>query len=124
MKYGWLNFKNEIIESISENFADTRERFWIKFYNSFKNGLNSETGGNKNKHISKETKLKISESKRGTILSKEHKQKIRNSLKGIVRSKETKLKISKANKGKIRTVAQRIKMKNSHIGKIQTDETK
>lgn len=45
-KYGRDNFSFEIIESnlTNENVND-RERFWIKFYNSYYNGYNCSFGG-------------------------------------------------------------------------------
>ena len=46
-KYGWENFKHEIIEdnisSLEE--ANARERYWISFYDSYHNGYNSTLGG-------------------------------------------------------------------------------
>jgi group I intron endonuclease len=46
-KYGWDNFKHEIIEdnisSLEE--ANARERYWISFYDSYHNGYNSTLGG-------------------------------------------------------------------------------
>jgi hypothetical protein len=62
---------------------------------------------NRGKHLSEETKRKISESEKGKIgfwknkkMSKEHKQKISENSKGRKLSEETKNKISIAKKGK------------------------
>ena len=46
-KYGWNNFKHEIIEqnipTIEE--ADNREAYWISFYDTINNGYNINEGG-------------------------------------------------------------------------------
>ena len=44
-KYGLDNFSFEIIEE-TEN-ADEREKYWIKYYDSFENGYNMTEGGDK-----------------------------------------------------------------------------
>lgn len=46
-KYGWDNFWHEIIEEDIETLeeANRRETYWIKFYDSVKNGYNSNYGG-------------------------------------------------------------------------------
>jgi group I intron endonuclease len=61
-KYGKKNFKFEIIEDATETNVDEKERFWIEHYNSNDKmfGFNSESGGNKNKQLSNEHRMKIS----------------------------------------------------------------
>lgn len=61
-KHDWNNVKKEIICTVSEEFVDDAERYFIKLYksNDRRFGYNLEDGGNKNKHKSKETILKIS----------------------------------------------------------------
>lgn len=44
-KYGIENFKFEIIEVCSERELYEKEKFWIKYYNSYNNGYNETTGG-------------------------------------------------------------------------------
>lgn len=45
-KYGYDNFKFECIESnIDLEQLDDRERYWIAYYNSYKEGYNETTGG-------------------------------------------------------------------------------
>lgn len=45
-KYGWENFSHEIIETGEGNdWANEREIYWIKFYDSYKNGYNATPGG-------------------------------------------------------------------------------
>lgn len=44
--YGIINFEYSIIESnIPEEKLDERERYWIKYYDSYYNGYNSSLGG-------------------------------------------------------------------------------
>lgn len=59
-KYGRENFKFSILEECNKEDLDFKEIFWINFYKSniSKNGYNLESGGNNNKKISEETKLK------------------------------------------------------------------
>ena len=67
LKHGRDNFEFQVIEIVSEDTLDMRECFWIEFYKSThpQYGYNLETGGNKCKHLSKETKIKISEAQKG-----------------------------------------------------------
>ena len=44
-KYGKLNFTVEVIEEIDSANLNDRERYWIKYYNSYNNGYNSTKGG-------------------------------------------------------------------------------
>lgn len=43
-KYGIENFSFEVIEEDIENYNE-REKYWISFYNSYKNGYNMTPGG-------------------------------------------------------------------------------
>lgn len=44
-KYGECNFKFNIIEECEEDKLFEREKYWIKFYDAFKNGYNQTEGG-------------------------------------------------------------------------------
>lgn len=44
-KYGWENHKKEIIEECSIEELSVRETYWIEYYDSYKNGLNSTSKG-------------------------------------------------------------------------------
>lgn len=44
-KYGIENFKIEKIEDCSENDLSDRERYWIDYYDCYKNGYNATHGG-------------------------------------------------------------------------------
>ncbi len=103
-EYGENNFIFEIIEtSINcKNLLDEREQYWIKLYNSTNQefGYNIESGGNENKMISQETRLKLSKAHKGRKYSSEINAKNSASKKGRVHSAETRAKISQSMKGK------------------------
>ena len=45
-KYGLDNFIFEIIEELEDySIAAEREKYWIQYYNSYKNGYNESLGG-------------------------------------------------------------------------------
>lgn len=46
-KYGITNFSFKIIEICNENELDDRERYWIKYYDTYKSGYNETLGGQK-----------------------------------------------------------------------------
>lgn len=63
-KYGWDNFEHKILETVTtQEKANEREQYWIKFYNSNNNdyGYNLTTGSN-NCNLSEEIKQKMKDS--------------------------------------------------------------
>ena len=44
-KYGIKNFKIEEIEQCNEQIVNEREKYWIQYFNSYKNGYNATLGG-------------------------------------------------------------------------------
>lgn len=107
-KYGVENHIFEIIEECCLENIKEKEKYWIKYYDSYFNGLNSNKGGGGVITHSDETKEKISISHTGKKDSLETKTKKSNSHtgkkhtkthsnKGIPITEETKQKISKAN---------------------------
>ena len=44
-KYGVKNFSIEQIEECSPDVVNEREKYWIEYYNSFRNGYNATLGG-------------------------------------------------------------------------------
>ena len=44
-KYGLDNFSFEILEECEQSLLNEKERFWISFYDSYKNGYNETEGG-------------------------------------------------------------------------------
>lgn len=59
-KYGWEQHKFEVIEYCEKEQLKEREKYWIKYLDSFKNGLNGNKGGGGPITHSEEAKLKIS----------------------------------------------------------------
>lgn len=54
-KYGWENFDYEILVEVSEEeyqknckILDDLEKYFIEYYNSYKNGYNATAGGREN----------------------------------------------------------------------------
>ena len=45
-KYGISNFDFSVVEECQQNELDEREKYWIKYYNSFEDGYNLTRGGN------------------------------------------------------------------------------
>lgn len=113
LKYGWDNIKHEILfDGLSKEEACQKEVELIaKYKSNNKNyGYNLSAGGEfggKGVHLSKETRRKMSESRKGENncnygkhLSEETKQKLRVSHMRENLSEETLLKMSKANSGR------------------------
>ena len=121
-KYGFGNFKFEIIELCSIEELDEREKYWINLYGGVesKNNFNFESGGHKNKRYSEIVKQKQSEKykgiglpngektqftkghqpwNKGKKMSKEIKKILSNAHIGLRHSEETKKKLSIVNKG-------------------------
>lgn len=106
IKYGWLSFKHYILATCTETDVDNIERYFINKHNSINNGYNLESGGNKNKKLSNETKTKISLTNKIVMNSPEIKKKQSENQKltgnhnyGKKLSEETKRKLSIAHKG-------------------------
>jgi group I intron endonuclease len=149
-KYGYNNFKCEIIEYIENDISlitkeeklqlqdklDEREKFFIIYYSTnHPTGYNIAEGGNRGgfllKYASEEDKknhgLKLSKANKGKTRSEE----IKKSFRGRVFSEEHKRKISEAQRGergnmfgKHFSQETRDKMSKSQTGRIHSEETK
>ena len=104
-KYGPENFEYAVLMKVTGDSKDEvikylnqLEQFFIKTYDSIKNGYNSCEGG-KNGLLSEETKRKMSEVRKGHRTSEETKRKISEKHKGKVYSEDTKKKMMEARKG-------------------------
>lgn len=58
-KYGIENFRIELIEECSPNLSEDREKYWIEYYGSFKNGYNATQGGDGKKYLDYDLIYKI-----------------------------------------------------------------
>ena len=115
-KYGWDNFKHIIIaEGLTSEEASQMEIQWITLYKSFGLSYNVSWGGEGiYKKVSKETRRKISDSRKGRKfgpMSEELKKKLSEAMKG-------------KNVGKIRSKSFIERQRITHTGKIQSEETK
>lgn len=50
VKYGIENFTFEIIEECSRKQLDIREKYWVRYFDSYSNGYNMTKGGQGNNH--------------------------------------------------------------------------
>ena len=50
-KYGLKHFHIEQIEKCNDKDINEREKYWIEYYGSFKNGYNATTGGDGKSYI-------------------------------------------------------------------------
>lgn len=124
-KYGWENIQKEMLLECNMEYADFFERAFIFGYDSMneKFGYNLESGGNKNKNISNQTKKKHSIARKGKTYeeiygieiakkminaklgkkqTKEHIEKRIKKLRGHIVNASTKKKMSDARKKFIR----------------------
>ena len=133
-KYGEENFTFEILELCSEDELDDIEIKYISFYDSCNNGYNIESGGNKKKRLSDETKQKLREAHLGKKMSDETLQKMsesrigeKNPMYGKTHSPEARKKISETHKGKPGrpcTEYQKECARQANLGKHLSDETR
>lgn len=89
-KYGEDNFDFIILELCDESDIDKREQYYIaKFSTTIReNGYNLDSGGNLNKHHSKETKQKISKAHIGKFVSDETRKRISIGRTGVMKGKD------------------------------------
>ena len=125
-KYGWHRFEHEILLcNLTKEEAEMFEIEIIKYYqsNNLKLGYNIDNGGNHQGKMSKETKLKLSMSRKGKKLSQETKDKIREKSKvhgfqkGVSMSQEMKNRLSKIKVGKKFTEEHKIKIGKANKGR-------
>ncbi len=100
-KYGWSSHVFEVIDDCDFEDMNKIERYWQDYYEVIgDNGLNCILTNTLEKKLirSKETREKISISKKGKKLSHEHKLSLKGLRKGYKHSEETKRKMSESNK--------------------------
>lgn len=145
-KYGWDNFLHEVLfDGLTKEEANQKEIELISEYDSTNQnkGYNIELGGNGQGKHSLETRMKISQAKKGFKYSEESKRKISEALKSLDRAgenspvygrhhtEETKRKISEKVTGRKHSEETKQKMseqrageKNVMYGKTHTKEAR
>ena len=58
-KYGIKNFEYDVIEKVPNNKAVEREKYWIKYYDSYNSGYNMTLGGEGNLKYTDEEVLEL-----------------------------------------------------------------
>jgi group I intron endonuclease len=136
LKYGIANHSFEVIEECSIELLNEKERYWQEHYNVLKIGLNLCLVNTKEKKYihCDNTKIKISESRKGIIFTDEHKEKIRQVRTGTTLKESTKQKLSIKSKelglrppswkGKTKTKEHLQNISNSLKGRVLSDEKK
>ena len=124
-KHGNSNFNIFIVEeNIKDDLLNIREKYWIKYYNTYKGkGYNCTPGGEG--YSGKEHPLygiKYSKSRLKRMSEKFSGEN--NPMYGKKHSRETRRKISESNKGKTLSLETREKMSESHKGFKHTEESK
>lgn len=102
-KYGWSNFKHEIVvDGLTLDEANNKEIELIAASNSTNSrfGYNNMSGGNQGAAASADTRKRRSRASKKNWTSAEYREKISMALTGIARSDETRQKMSLAKLGK------------------------
>ena len=135
-KYGKNYFEWEVLEdNIPISKLDEREIYWIKEHDSFKNGYNCSSGGGgiRGYKLSDESKIKMSNSRKGRIFSHETREKISIANKGKKRTSLMNNKQSEIKKGKRLNLSDKQRRErsdsmkgrnNPFYGKKHSEETK
>lgn len=143
-KYGWDNFQHEILlTDLTFKEANEKEKFYIEYYDSFKNGYNATLGGDgaPGHKVSRKTRSKISKANKGNVAwnknipvseeMKKHLSEINKGKPSYVRTSKTIEKQRKARKNYVVSDETRKKLSESHkgqpgywTGKHRSEETK
>jgi group I intron endonuclease len=109
VKYGEEGFLMEILEECALCDLKERERHYILKFDSFNNGFNLTTGGERF-FMSEDVKKRISEKHKGKVVKESTRQKLREINLGKKMSQEVKDKLSYLNKNRIFTDEQKEKI--------------
>lgn len=135
-KYGREKFKYEVLKELHSNsltqvMLDCYEDFYIKKYDTMnpEKGYNKKSGGGNGKH-SVESRLKMSESRKGKQLSEKARENISKANKGRRHTPEAIEHMRQAQKGRIKTAEHRQKISNTlkghknNVGQLVSEETR
>lgn len=136
-KYGAINFHIELLTiTHTQEIANYYENYFINKFDSIHNGYNIREGGARGKHsessknklrgriLSEETKKKMSLSHIGKTVTKQSRDKMSASRKGRIFTDEWKKKLSDAAKNKTITEETRAKLSKARIGRKFSEEWK
>lgn len=131
-KYGVDMFEiNTMCKCVSKEELNHREIYYIKLYDSVRNGYNTQTGGRNNFKHSKESKKKMSEARKGVKKPTGFGAKISKALIGRKQPHCVKKKISESQKGEksawwCRKHSKETceKIRQANLGKIVTEKQK
>lgn len=125
-KYGEQNFIFNIIKICNDVELDEFEQKYIEIYNTCNReyGYNIDNGGNSNKHLSAETREKISEARKKENLSEETRKKMSDAAKQRCSTQEWKQYYHNVLSGRELSEETKNKMSESHIGKHHSEETR
>ena len=121
-RYGFDAHTIEFIEECIVEKLNERERYWQDFYDVIgENGLNCRLTETKDKSgfISEESKLKMSESRKGRIFDQAWIDKLRKSATGKKHTDETKKRMSEASKGKSKSIQHIANLPQNQKGKFR-----
>ncbi len=129
-KYGIENFTSEIlidnIETLLE--ATSIEIYYIRFYNTYRNGYNDTKGGRgmnvDYRFFDEEWRKNIALSKTGTKLTQSHKDNIGNSVRGEKNGMYGRTGELSPNYGKSPSEETKNKLRESNVGKTRSDSCK
>lgn len=118
-KYGWDNFEHCVLYQSKDlnHTLNEMENFFICEFDTFHNGYNSTTGGERGFSFLPEVKQKLSIAAKGKTLTEESRKKISEKQKGVSKSDEQKMKTSETLKGHSVSENTREKISKSLIGK-------
>lgn len=125
-KYGTDSFIHTAIQSFNnENDSLLAETYYINFFNAIKFGYNclEDTSSRKYYIVSKETRLKMSISKKGIKLSESHKTNISKGNMGKVVSEKGRSNISKGKMGVKFSEEHKKNLSNANTGKHTSPNT-